>query len=93
MTRAPNQWEHRERRGPMSGKTVRVVLTGFRNTVAVKKQDEQRERSSVANVVVGTESQWECEWVKPGGGQCDPERETNSGWALEVSVHRRCMPV
>ena len=58
----------------MSGKTVGVVLTRFRSTVAAKKQDEQRERSSVANVVVGTEDQWECEWVKPGG-QCDPERE------------------
>ena len=35
-TRAPNQWEHRERHGPMSGKTVGVVLTRFRNKVDAK---------------------------------------------------------
>ena len=59
----------------MSGKTVGVVLTRFRNMMAVKEQDKQGERYSATNVVVGAEDQWECERVKPGGSQCDPERE------------------
>ena len=65
----------------MSGKTVGVVLTRFRNMMAVKEQDKQGERYSATNVVVGAEDQWECERVKPGGGQCDPEREREEfGW-------------
>ena len=56
----------------MSGKTVGVVLTRFRNMMAVKEQDKQRERSSATNVVVVAEDQWECERVKPGGGPVWP---------------------
>ena len=40
--RAPNQWEHRERQGPMSGKTVGVVLTQSRNKVDAKYDQRVR---------------------------------------------------
>ena len=64
----------------MSGKTVGVVLTRFRNMMAAKEQDEQRERSSAANVVVGAEDQWECERVKPGGGSVAQREKGLGGW-------------
>ena len=71
----------------MSGKTVGVVLTRFRNMMAVKEQDKQGERSSATSVVVGAEDQWECERVKPGGGPVWPTERIgwNGGiWAMPL---------
>ena len=55
-----------------------------------KQQDEQRERFSVANVVVGTENQWECERVKPGGANvAHRERIGWTGGIWDARRHHR----